>query len=282
MRARPRPAPPAARDGRVAAGAAGLLLLAQLAFAPQAAATDLQVSLTPEYATGRYGQPKSTVSLSAPLDVRLIGERTTVSLRLPLLSLDGPANFVPRIGEVGQGSERRARGVRQGLGDLRLTGAYTLREAGEGWREPYFGIAGQIRIPTATPSDLGSGQVELFLRLDAGANLTDTLSLDVSLGRRFVPFPRAGSGADYWTLFASLALDVTPDWTVGATLDAQDRVPDANRPVLELGAFVERNLTPELTLGAFVWRGFTNESVDWSFGLRLSYRIPLRGIRLAR
>lgn len=251
-------------------------------FAPPLHAADLYVNFTPEYASGHYRNPTRTVSLSAPLDLRLEGERAAVSLRIPYLAVNGPSNFVPRIGELGEGTDPRGSGTTRGVGNLRLGAAYTLVKAGDSIWEPYLGVAAQLRLPTAAPPGLGSPQYETFLRVDVGANITETLSFDISLGRRFVPFPtQGGAGADYWTLFASVALDVTSDWTIGVSLDAQNRVPEANRPVLEAGLFVERSLTPELTVGAFAWRGFTTESVDYSFGLRVSYRLPVRGVRLA-
>jgi hypothetical protein len=245
-------------------------------------AADLYVNFTPEYASGHYGNPTRTVTLSAPLDLRLEGERASIGLRIPYLAVNGPSSFVPRIGELGEGTDPRGSGTTRGLGNLRLGAAYTLLKAGDSILEPYLGVAVQLRAPTAAPPGLGSAQYETFLRLDVGANLTETLSLDLSVGRRFVPFPMSGgAGADYWTFFATLAHDLTSDWSIGISLDAQNRVPEANRPVLEAGLFVERAVTPNLTLGAFLWRGFTAESADYSFGLRVSYRMPVGGSRLA-
>lgn len=256
-------------------------LAAGLAASPLGAA-DLYVNMTPEYASGHYGNPTRTVAISAPLDLRLVTDRNSFTLRVPYLSVNGPSNFVPRIGEVGEGSDPRGSGTTRGLGDVRVTATHALLQAGDTIWEPYLGLAAQLRVPTAVPAGLGSGQVETFLRADFGANISETLAFDISIGRRFVPFPiRGGGGADYWTFFGSLALDVTDDWTIGVSMDAQNRVPEANRPVLEAGLFVEYSLTPDLTLGAFAWRGFTTESVDYSFGLRFSYRVPVRGGRLA-
>lgn len=250
--------------------------------APPLQAADLYVNFTPEYASGHYGNATRTVTLSAPLDLRLEGERASIGVRVPYLMVNGPSNFVPRIGELGEGTDPRGSGTTRGLGNLRLGASYTLAKAGDTIWEPYFALAVQLRAPTASPPGLGSAQYETFVRADFGANITDTISFDISLGRRFVPFPaRGGAGADYWTLFATLAHDLTEDWTIGVSLDAQNRVPEANRAVLEAGLFVERALTPNLTLGAFAWRGFTTESVDYSFGLRVSYRLPVGGGRLA-
>jgi hypothetical protein len=251
-----------------------------LAVSPLGAA-DLYVNFTPEYASGHYGNPTRTVALSAPLDLRLATERSSIALRIPYLSVNGPSSFVPRIGELGEGNDPRGSGTTRGLGNIRLTAAHTLIKEGDTIWEPYFGLAVQLRAPTAVPPGLGAAQFEAFLRADFGANISETLSFDISVGRRFVPFPaRGGAGADYWTLFGTLALDVTSDWTIGVSVDAQNRVPEANRPVLEAGLFVERSVTPGLTIGAFAWRGFTTESADYSFGLRISYRMPIRGSRL--
>jgi hypothetical protein len=257
------------------AGLAGLLL------AMPAGAAELRLRLTPEYSSGRYGADTRTTTLNVPMDIGLASGRGSATVRLPWLAVSGPADFVPRLGALGaEGGTRR--GTQTGLGDVRFTLAYTLVEEDEEVGVPHLGIALQTRFPTATRASLSSGQVEHLLRLDTGFSLGG-FDLDVSVGRRFVAFPRRGrEETDYWTLFGILGRDVGSGWTVGVAVDAQDRVPDAARPVLEVGAFVERAVTPDLTVGVFAWKGLTSESASFSLGLRFAYRTSLWADRIGR
>lgn len=276
-------APRARRRTRRAPTARAASLACLLLFAAPAGAAEgpeFRVRVTPEYSSGRYGEAQRTEVMSVPLDIGLSWERWTATLRLPWLSVTGPGGFVPRIGALGPapvgggaaGSPGR-RTTTTGVGDMRLTGAYTLFQGGDEPFAPYLDLALQTRFPTASSAELGSGQVEHILRLDTGMALGGGVALDASLGRRVVPFPRRGGGGrDYWTLFATLGWDVTEATTIGLGLDTQDRVPEANRAVLELGAFLDHELAPGLVGSLFVWHGVTRESAAIAAGFRLAWR----------
>lgn len=246
-----------------------------VAGAPAARAGDdaeIRLRITPEYSSGHYGNPIRTTISSVPVDVSLYIGRWTATLRVPYLSVTGPGGFVPRIGSVG-GSEATGRTTSSGIGDTRLTLAYSVLEGGDEPFQPYLDIAIQQRMPTASDPALGSGLWEQAVRIDTGFAINDALSLDASLGHRFVLFPpKGGAGDDYTYVFAALTWDIDPKTAMGIGIDAQDRVPDARRPVVEFGVFADRRLGGGFTVGAFLWRGVTRESADWSGGVRLVWR----------
>jgi hypothetical protein len=253
---------------------AGLLLAA----AAPAAADEIRLRIAPEYASGAQGGPGRTIALSAPVDVGLAGERTALTLRLPFLSVDGPASYLPRIGSLGTAPRGRHD---TGLGDARLTGSVTLLDGDAAEATPYLDLALQTRLPTATRKSLGTGQVEHLLRADTGLTLSGGTALDLSLGRRFVVFPRAeGAGTDYWTLYATAAHPIAEGWTAGLAVDAQDRLPDVARPVVDVGAFLRHDIAPDLSVGVFAWHGLTRESAAFSVGLRFAYRLNIGSARL--
>ena len=253
----------------------GLVLLAAPAARAAAGAADepeLRLRITPEYSSGHYGNPVRTEIWAVPMDVTLYIGRWTATLRVPYLTVTGPGGFVPRIGSVG-GSQATGRTTSSGIGDTRLTLAYTVLEGGDDPFEPYLDIAVQQRMPTASDPALGSGLWEQAVRIDTGFAINDALSLDASLGHRFVLFPpKQGAGYDYTYLYAALTWDIDAKTSVGIGLDAQNRVPNARDPVLELGIFADRKLGGGFTAGVFLWHGVTRESADWSGGFRLVWR----------
>jgi hypothetical protein len=243
-----------------------LALLLILAAAAGPAAAQLRLSIAPEYATSRQPGEARTVVTTLPLDVAAQTGRVSAKLYVPWLSVGGGTQFLPGIGEVG--GARAA-----GLGDLRLTGAYTLLQGSVAPFDPYIDIALRTRFPTAASPALGTGQMEHVLRLDTGARLSDSLALDASVGRRFVLAPpKGGAGADYWTVDVALGWEAVEGTTLGLSFETQDRTPDSTRPVLELGAFIDREIAPGITLGVFGARGLTRDSAEWTVGLSLVYR----------
>lgn len=251
------------------------MLIATLLPAPAPAAAELTMTVAPEYAGGRNGAEGRTNALSIPVGASLGLDRFTLSARIPWLAVSGPGGYVPRIGTLG--SSGTDGGARSGLGDLRLTGAYTLLEGETPDGPAFLEIGLQTRLPTATDARLGATQWEHMLLLDAGMALPGGVSIDATIGRRFVPFPRRGWGErDYWTGYGTISLDLPEGWRLGLAASGQDRLPDVATPVIEVGAFMEREIAPDVTLGLIGWQGLTRESAAFSLGLRLSYRFRRR------
>jgi hypothetical protein len=243
----------------------GAAWLAALLLSAPAMATEYRLKLSPEFTRGRAAEGHAATTL-LPVELTASGEKGWLGLRLPFADVSGGGGFVSGLGAV------EGQGRRRGLGDLRVTLAHHLLGGEEG--APYLDIALRTSLPSATAPGLGAGQVEHLLRLDAGLDLAPGLALDVSLGRRLVPFPRQGrAGVDYWTFQGSVTRTLPGGWSLGLGVDAQDRLPDAARPVVELGATIEREMTADTTIGLFAWKGVTAESALFSLGLRLSVRL---------
>lgn len=260
----------------------GLALLA-LTLPPCAPAVaeagDLTLKVSPEFARGHQGAAGRTSAVSVPVDASLGIDRVTLSLRLPYLAVSGPGGFLPRIGTLG--SAGTDGGGRSGLGDIRLGAAVAVLEHQTSHGDNYLDLGVKTRLPTATDASLGTTQFEHMLLLDGGIALPGGLALDLTLGRRVVPVPRRGRGErDYWTGFASLSLDFGEGWRAGVMASGQDRLPDIATPIIEAGAFLERDLSPALTLGLSAWHGMTRESDSFSLGLRIAYRFQGRHGRL--
>ncbi len=192
-----------------------------------------------------------------------MGEENWGRLYLPWLSRSGVAQG------AGTGDEN-------GFGDLRLTFGRTLYRATALPGEPSFGLALQTRLPSASRASLGTGYFEHVLRLDTHASLAEDTTVYMSFGRRLAPVPGSGgAGADYWTFYGDLSYAISPTWSGGVSIEAQDRVEDANRRVLEAGAFLDHTVNDSVSVGGFVLRGLTQESAGTTIGLRFLWRQPV-------
>lgn len=271
MRCLPRPSPRKRRARRVAAVAAALLMLA----AADAAAAELRLRLERDYADGGIGREGRAGGIGMPMEIRLAGSSGYASLRMPMATPTGGLSraidpTAPRLPFEQPGGA---------IGDVRLTFGQTL--LGGDPDGAYLDIALRTRLPSATQAGFGSGVAEQMLRFDAGLPLAEGLMAEVSVGRRFAPIARDTGGRDYWSFSGSLALDVEPGWTVGLLLEAQDRQGFSQRPILDVGAFVEREVAPDLTAGVIAWRGMAGDGA-FSIGIRLAYRVNLSLDRLGR
>ena len=173
--------------------------------------TTVEISSGIEYQQGSYNLGQNVDLLSVPTTLTVRHGKLTLAASLPYVRLSAPANVVTGGGILGvpiivpptTSTERR---TRSGIGDLRLTGSYTLSSAPVG-----LSLSAQVKLPTAsTAKGIGTGKTdvavggELFKQMGrvtpyldlaytmpgspAGYHLDDSLSgqigAAVQLGRR--------------------------------------------------------------------------------------------------
>ena len=119
------------------------------------------LSLSGFYLTGKYGRSQSTDIYYLPLTFRTYTGRWGFSVSLPYLRKTGPANVLPNIGSVGNGSTVRT--TNSGMGDVRLGASYRV------WSDPSNGLAltlgAKVKLGTASYSQgLGTGKNDYSLQ----------------------------------------------------------------------------------------------------------------------
>jgi hypothetical protein len=141
------------------------IILSLVLAAPAAAAepvTRLETGVA--WQKGRYGTEASVEVVSAPVALRHRRGRVSVAASVPWQRIEGPGNLVGGGGPLGlpilvDPARPGTRSIRQGLGDARITAAYTIP------RERLGGVAvaaiGQVKLPTASRSrGLGTGKAD--------------------------------------------------------------------------------------------------------------------------
>ncbi len=109
-----------------------------------------QVGTGLDYSEGKYGSTTKTTVLTIPIDARLEFDRFRIDATLPFLDVTGPGVLAGGV-VVGTGPIKS----RSGLGDLNVTGAFTLTHDDDTF--PAIDIGGSVKFPTASPN-LGTGK----------------------------------------------------------------------------------------------------------------------------
>lgn len=141
-----------------------------------------------EYQQGSYGLSENVDLLSVPTTLTVRHGKLILAASLPYVRLSAPANVVTGGGILGvpiivpptTSTERR---TRSGVGDLRLTGSYTVSSAPVG-----LNLSAQVKLPTASfAKGIGTGKTdvavggELFKQM---GNVTPYLDLAYTMPGR--------------------------------------------------------------------------------------------------
>jgi len=243
-----------------------------LSFPATARATEMSVSIKPDYATGTYGTGTRTRLLDTPLEVKLHQGSSGIGLRIPYTIETGRQQVLPGFGPIGSAAAQGFR--REGLGNIRLSAWTGL------WDDAATGTRLNATIKVAPPAlrhvqPLGVNFTRISLELDLSVPLPHRFTLDLALGRRVVVGAPGLDLSDYWYGTIDLGHAVTDRWSFGMTIDAQGTSSRTGTPVLEIGPWLEYAIAPGWRIGAYLFRGFTRDSADWGGGFTLSHRFAI-------
>ena len=254
---------------------ASLFAVAAHAQAPEPAADGPSVSamIGGDYSTGSYGAPEDTKIFLAPFSVRAKSGPFRASVTVPYLHIDGPANVVGSVngGAVVIDPNRpTTRETRSGLGDLSLTGTYTLPDAATGGLD--VDLTGRVKLPTASDSKgLGTGKTDFGVSADISKTM-GAWSPFVTVGYRWLGEP---AGVDLKnTVSASVGTSVIVGGTgvfivsYDYTSKTSDLVDDAQDI---FGAF-SHPLNDNINWTLYGLAGLSEGSPDAEVGLVLTYK----------
>ncbi|MBP0464795.1 hypothetical protein J5Y09_12815 [Roseomonas sp. PWR1] len=267
-----RRSPMAWRRWRAALGILAAACPWVLAGPGQAAAAEFRFDTVRDYSDARGGGAAAArFGVGESVDLVLVGAATRFALRLPTYAPSAQDAFGPPVAEDRATAAPRSRSD-AALGDVRLTLGQTLAETEDG--DHGLGVSLQTRLPSATATSLGSGRLDHLLRVEAYTKLAEGVTMDVSLGRRFAVASRRAEAAERWVVQGSLAFAMADGWSAGLMVDGQDRDATRNRAVVDIGAFVEREVARDLSVGLVAWQGM-GRGGDFAIGVRLSHRASI-------
>jgi hypothetical protein len=184
-----------------------------------------QVSFTPSYLSGDYGQGSTTTITYLPLSFQRLFRDGDISLVIPWVSLTGDCSVtllsgVPNVtsGQCGESHPQRGRKKRastpdpivtnSGLGDIVLRGRYYVLDEGVGL--PEIAVTARLKIPTAdADKGLGTGEFDEGF----GIEMTRTLVGDwvgfVDAGFTFIGKPPGIDLRNQWYYDVGLGYNFT-------------------------------------------------------------------------
>jgi len=238
---------------------------------PALAEDYVQFGLSADYSTDDYGFADDTKIFAVPASVRYKSGNFFARGSLSWLRIKGPGSVVGGDGGPIQGGAAGPVETNSGIGDLALSGGYTLDLADD----LYMDLVGRVKIPTASKKkSLGTGTTDVTTE----AMLTKQfgmLSVSAKGGRRFNGRNATFPLRDVWLAGAGCAYQ-SGKVTVGLDYDWRQAFVRGGSPMSEVTASMTYKVSPEWRLQTYGYTGFADGSPNAGGGLQILYRFALR------
>ncbi|TAN06018.1 MAG: transporter [Rhodanobacteraceae bacterium] len=244
-----------------------------------------------DYSSGTYGTPFSTDIWDVPFSVGYQGDRWSVKLTVPWVSISGANDVIPGIGRVknnnphGRGKGRgngngnggitpvppvtETTGSASGLGDIVAQATYGLvRDDADSFG---LDLTGKVKFGTASADKgLGTGQNDYGVNLDAYKGFGAWTAFG---GAGYMKY----GSSQYIVLHngwnanvgAGYKLDASDD--IGAYFYYRQKISDFGYAQRELTGYWNHRFGSDWRLQAYVLGGFSDGSPDWGVGGSLRY-----------
>ncbi|TAJ26829.1 MAG: transporter [Nitrospirae bacterium] len=188
-----------------------------------------QVSLTPSYTSGDYGQGSTTTVIYVPLSFQRLFRDGDISFVVPWVSVTGDCSVTLLSGVPNQtgsqcGAPHPQRGRKKrtstpdpivtnsGLGDLVLRGRYYMLDEGGGL--PEVAVTARLKIPTAeADKGLGTGEFDEGFGIEVTRTLLGNWVGFVDAGYTFIGKPPGIDLRNQWYYDVGLGYNLTKDLT---------------------------------------------------------------------
>lgn len=230
-----------------------------------------------DYSSGQFNLPAKTNISYIPYSIRYNDGQWSFRASSGYISLAGPRNVItaiegaPLLTDVElDDSDRYSRPRKSGIGDVYLSGSYSLEN-------PYFSdlmidLTGQVKIPTADERrGLGTGKVDFSIKADVSYLLGNFMPYG-TLGYRFV-----GKTPQYDlqnTFFASVGASyfLTYDTSIGMSYEYRESAtPGFNSPK-EIFAYTDVQLNDHWGINVYGVVGLNNVTTDYGLGTQIRYK----------
>jgi outer membrane putative beta-barrel porin/alpha-amylase len=222
-----------------------------------------QVGSGLDYSEGKYGGTTKTTILAVPIDARVELDRFRFDATLPWENVSGPGILAGGV-VVGSGPA----GSRSGLGDLDLTGAFTLTHD-EG-ALPAIDIGGSIKFPTAK-SDLGTGKFDYSIQGNVYHSFTPQLMLFGSVGYQWLTSTSTIALKDGVTASGGANYKLTDAVSIGLSANFRQEYFDSLGDQFTISPYLLWNLMPNWRVSAYATAGTGNASPEFGAGGRLIF-----------
>jgi hypothetical protein len=259
-----------------------LLLAAGLGICQPLHAAEWKYTLGTDISSGDYGDTAETDITTIPFTASYSpSAKWTFKASLPWTQIEGPGGVVPggdggfvvgpgRGRGNGQGGGEDTEITKEsGIGDLWLTGTYSLEPVAERW---FVDLAAKYKVPTADEDKgLGTGEPDYTLQAEVFTAVGDFTPF-ATLARKFKGDLPESEIEDVWYTSVGSGYRLSESSSVGLSLDYQQATTDTSDAATELSAYINHKLNNQWSGMVYAYVGLADGSPDQGFGFQLSYR----------
>ncbi|MBY6212347.1 hypothetical protein KUV95_12370 [Microbulbifer agarilyticus] len=250
-----------------------------------AMASDWKYSLGADVSSGDYGSTAETDITSLPFTVSYSPSAAwTFKASLPWVSVEGPGDVIPG-GDGGfvigpgngfgngnggnQNPDESVRSKESGLGDLWLTGTYSLEPVGNRY---FVDLSAKYKVPLGDEErGLGTGESDYTLQMEVFTAVDDFTPF-VTVARKFKGDLPDVVLRDVWYTSVGSGYRLSEVSSMGASLDYQQAATDTSSAQTEIFGYYSHKLNNRWTGMLYGYIGLADGSPDQGFGLQISYR----------
>ena len=259
--------------------ALGAILAAPAMAGAASAETRVSFASGVDYSSGDYGGVIDTEVVSVPLSARLAGDKWSVRVTIPYLSITGPADVADNVegggdgGDTGGGGGAIVRsGTDRGFGDTTFALTRSFRHLGGDDSNVYVDVTGRVRLPTGDDEKgLGVGTTDYTLSSEIG-NSGRAGGGYVTLGRRFLGDRDRSDRQDGWQGGVGGWFRAGENTRIGASYSWREASLDSNEDPAQAGIYVSHRLSDALRVSVNLSDGLSAASADYSAGVRFTWR----------
>jgi len=222
------------------------------------------------FSSGDYGANQNTDIAYFPVSYEVARFPWVLSVTVPYLQLEGPADIFLETGNIGRAPLNRL--VDEGgMGDVFVTGTYQMEPILNGW--VYLDFSLQAKLPTADETrDLGTGETDYGVQLDFYTTLGRNTWFASSGYRKRGRTPLYDLEDSLFGTAGLMRLYGEKTY-LGLTYDYREKASSNSFDSHEVMPFVSHNVNERWNLMAYTIVGFTNSSADHTIGLQFSYTL---------
>ncbi|AOS97856.1 hypothetical protein AUP74_02456 [Microbulbifer aggregans] len=260
------------------------IVVAGVSVSSGALASEWKYTLGTDISSGDYGDSAETEIVSTPFTASYSpSDKWTFKASMPFVQIEGPGGVVPGgdggvvvgrgngngLGNGGQQTQETEIYSESGLGDLWLTGTYSLEPVAERW---FFDLSAKYKVPTADEEKgLGTGEADYSLQAEV-FTVAGNFTPFATVARKFKGDLPESEIKDVWYMSVGSGYTLTENNSVGLSLDYQQATTDTSDPSTELFGYFNHKLNNQWSAMAYAYMGLADGSPDQGFGFQLSYR----------
>ena len=221
-----------------------------------------------DYSTGKYGGKEDTDITSVPVIAKYDIDRWVFKLTIPYVTITGPGDVVPGIGQVRNTTTTR-RTTESGLGDIVAGVSYNLFDGSNGM--PMIDLTGKVKFGTADEDKgLGTGENDYTAQVDVYKGFGAFTALG-TVGYRVYGDTSTTTLDNVFFASVGGVYKLAPNTSTGLIYDYRPATSSSGSAVSEMMAFISQKITDHWKAQGYLVGGFADGSPDYGVGALVGY-----------